>query len=467
MDLPHSPSIASSNTKLGDQPFWLAKGRHKAKRSKAPGRISYYSLTARITLISRAQPPRMHTKLGDPGTRLPAERIRLANPIPVSGIGSHHLSQEYIQLDMYFAGRQTNGNLLDNDRSKGQRATAKLTIEAHIVQNLKAKLLIGNDVLGPEGFILDFPRAQAIIEACHNVIFPMAIHTKPGFQHQRPVYASERIKVPPFQSIDVPVKVRRQLPCDRDFIFKSTRDRFDIPAILIDAGVDHIIVINPTDKVQLVKKKDKLRHLLEADYTTAYRVSADATALCYKKFPYSFCMTTELGEPETPELPPGNGHDTPATYSCAPAVALQVTSQVSASARTTAGSQIEQAKPTQDVEDTPPEPPPAELQTTLPNGVVVYGTPDVARKLADVVLQYDIWSNPSFVDIPQDQWMRLPIAEAATPTRTQVYRQAPQAEAVIDSTFDELYEQGKMAYATQHVKSCSPVFVVWKYIIDA
>jgi hypothetical protein len=33
------------------------------------------------------------------------------------------------------------------------------------------------DVLGPEGFILDFPHSQAIIESYENLSFPIALYT--------------------------------------------------------------------------------------------------------------------------------------------------------------------------------------------------------------------------------------------------------------------------------------------------
>ena len=38
----------------------------------------------------------------------------------------------------------------------GPIATAKLIIEAYLMQDLKAKLLIGMDVLGPEGISMNF-----------------------------------------------------------------------------------------------------------------------------------------------------------------------------------------------------------------------------------------------------------------------------------------------------------------------
>ena len=39
------------------------------------------------------------------------------------------------------------------------------------------------------------------------------------------------------------------------------------------------------------------------------------------------------------------------------------------------------------------------LETVLPNGIIIYGTPETAAVLRDVCEQYNIWSNPGVVDI--------------------------------------------------------------------
>lgn len=60
-------------------------------------------------------------------------------------------------------------NLLTISRAKvavffrGHTATARLDIEAHVVDNLSVKLLIGLDVLGKHDFRLDFDKREARI----------------------------------------------------------------------------------------------------------------------------------------------------------------------------------------------------------------------------------------------------------------------------------------------------------------
>jgi hypothetical protein len=53
--------------------------------------------------------------------------------VPVAGIGSRHLSSAFVSFDVFF---------------RGPEYTACIHIEARLVENLKAKLLIGMDVMG-------------------------------------------------------------------------------------------------------------------------------------------------------------------------------------------------------------------------------------------------------------------------------------------------------------------------------
>jgi hypothetical protein len=58
-----------------------------------------------------------------------------------SVIDSRHVSSAFVTLDVYFRGAEN---------------AARIPVEAHLVETLKAKLLIGTDFMGHEGFRLDF-----------------------------------------------------------------------------------------------------------------------------------------------------------------------------------------------------------------------------------------------------------------------------------------------------------------------
>ena len=52
-----------------------------------------------------------------------------------------------------------------------------------------------------------------------------------------------------------------------------------------------------------------------------------------------------------------------------------------------------------------------QLETKLPNGVYIYGEPDVTIQIAGVVAEVpEIWEDKGgFVDLPEEHWMEIPL----------------------------------------------------------
>lgn len=76
-------------------------------------------------------------------SQIPRSEIKsMANPLHVRGIGAAtHLSKDYIHIPFYFPGTS-------ND---GKPVLAEIRREVHLVEGLKAKMLVGNDILVPVG----------------------------------------------------------------------------------------------------------------------------------------------------------------------------------------------------------------------------------------------------------------------------------------------------------------------------
>lgn len=69
---------------------------------------------------------------------------RMPCPIPVRGIGfTIHKCKEFAVIDLYIPGKDSR--------------TAKITHEVHLINDLKAKLLIGVDIMGLESIVADIP----------------------------------------------------------------------------------------------------------------------------------------------------------------------------------------------------------------------------------------------------------------------------------------------------------------------
>lgn len=62
---------------------------------------------------------------------------------------------------------------------RGADNVACIHIEAHLVENLKAKLLVGMDVIGHEGFRLDFHVKTVKIPSYIGLEVPISTYAKP------------------------------------------------------------------------------------------------------------------------------------------------------------------------------------------------------------------------------------------------------------------------------------------------
>lgn len=64
-----------------------------------------------------------------------------------------------------------------------------------LVDNRKAKQLIGMDVMGHEGFRLDLDAKTVKIASCMGLSVPIAVHAKPHHAAECPVYADAHVVV--------------------------------------------------------------------------------------------------------------------------------------------------------------------------------------------------------------------------------------------------------------------------------
>ena len=89
----------------------------------------------------------------------PQVRIRhMTAPVTVRGIGAtRHSTDEYAILNIFIRGEK-----------EGRPTIAHIKREAHLVNHLKANMLIGVDIMASEGMNVDFPSEILSIAGCHE-----------------------------------------------------------------------------------------------------------------------------------------------------------------------------------------------------------------------------------------------------------------------------------------------------------
>ena len=89
------------------------------------------------------------------------------------------------------------------------------------------------------------------------------------------------------------------------------------------------------------------------------------------------------------------------------------------------------------------------LEYVMPNGVTIYGKPEAAEPLAQLLdEQQDLFIDQGqTVDIPEEEWMPIRLKPGATSKPARVYPVGQKDKEVVGNTFDKLHEQGKMYWS--------------------
>lgn len=180
--------------------------------------------------------------------------------IKMREIGSKiHDSSEYVELDLYI-----------HEKAKNKAAIAHLKAEFHLIDDLKADILIGMDVMRPEDIILNFEERFMTIPTCQNFEAPISIRRKKT-PVNRTVRATTQLIIPKEKTMAVSVRMRGpQIPADRDYSFYSKTDPMLRPeggffAHVTDHDIVAVQVRNTSRKPYVIPKNLKVGHLRDFD----------------------------------------------------------------------------------------------------------------------------------------------------------------------------------------------------------
>src|SRR5271155_2800894 len=103
----------------------------------------------------------------------PSSKRTTNSPVHIKGVGDElFVSKESVVLDV-FSPDITNTRL------------AKITCEFHIVQEMECGLLIGNDIIEPEGIVINLAKKRMQISTCDNMACDLKVQRKKGTTSNR------------------------------------------------------------------------------------------------------------------------------------------------------------------------------------------------------------------------------------------------------------------------------------------
>ena len=86
----------------------------------------------------------------------------MASTMSVKGVtpGKHSLVN-YATINLYFPGNECR--------------SAAIHQKVHMIDGLKAKMLIGIDILGKKSFTINIGNKKATIKSCNNIVIPLEV----------------------------------------------------------------------------------------------------------------------------------------------------------------------------------------------------------------------------------------------------------------------------------------------------
>lgn len=392
---------------------------------------------------------------------------KMASPITVRGLGTtQHESTDYVIASMYFSGIKD-----------GVPTKALIQREIHLVKDLKANMLIGNDIITPEGIVMDTRKQEANIRSC-GVTVPLEVRSRASHAQQRPIHAKKAVVLPPRAQLAVAVHdLSGGLPADRDFLFEPDDTELTLYAHLVDSSTKAILATNNTDQPVKIPRNFRLGKLVELDYPHAFQVQGeDAVELAariparqhksswFKKVISVFAAAAATaasvasGMPQSAagvspvaSVPSAFGFPASASPVPAPVMPVPVIPGMQSPVPSVDGSPTVSEKLSPDI--------------VMPNGVTIHQSAG-AQTFASIVEEFPaLWTDAGFAELPEENWMRIPLKsdwEDRVTGKAKVYPLGARDRELVDQTFDELHEQGRMSWTNASTPFSYPAFCVWR-----
>lgn len=334
---------------------------------------------------------------------------QMPSSITVCELGLNtHESDEYAIIDLYLS-------------SKNEHI-AIISHKAHLVDNLRAQMLVEIDILASEAVSMNLHRQVAVISSCDNVEVPLTVTTCFTNQINQLVYIKQCMIISSKSHNKVAISIT-ELSHDQDLFFES--DCWHREAIVYAYIVNHTLsevhVWNNTDKPLIISRQTRMRRLVEYKADGCYLTTSDDVTLAFLiRLLWNWmkhCLWGML---------------TAAAYYINMKTSVMNTS----------------------------------LEHKLTNSITIYDDQATTLQIEAVVNDYpQLWQDcGNVIDVPESEWMKIPLLDNwkknYKPEQVKVYSVEQQDCEIINKAFDTLQEQNRLKWTTSATSFMYSCFVV-------
>ena len=329
-----------------------------------------------------------------------------------------HSTDQYAITSIYFNEKNRNDEMI----------RAKITRKIHFVDELKANMLIENDIFESELFDISMSNSTAYIESCDVIIFiTITSHRsmQTRFIHSKKTnFISSRSKKL--------ISTHKIFVSNRYYLFESVKTaNFSIYAHLMNIKSNSILIRNDETQILKIFRNFRFEKIIESEYINVFLVNTTSFDLAIKSSK--------------------SKHQTSWFKKMLTAINVLTTHAFD---NTTA--EIDKSMFNEIV---------------LFNDITVHASFDHAIKIfTDFLDKYSsIWTKREFAKLFEKNWMRLLLKsdwKNKIKEKVRVYSLSTRDRQVIDNTFDELQHQNKLFYITDFIFFNFSCFVIWKETFD-
>jgi hypothetical protein len=146
--------------------------------------------------------------------------------------------------------------------------------EVHLMNDLKANMLIDNDILESEEIFIDEVNSKATIASCNNMIISIEIRTLVKRMINKTLHARKFIVISSHSIIIISIH-RSNLSLTRDFLFESFNLNVFMYAHIIDTIIDVVMTKNDFSQSIKISRNTRLEMITKIHYLNVFHVDID------------------------------------------------------------------------------------------------------------------------------------------------------------------------------------------------
>jgi hypothetical protein len=162
---------------------------------------------------------------------------------------------------------------------------AKLSRQAHVVDNLRAKFLMNMNILEFEEIILDISRRKMIFSLCENTKVNIRITSKlESLEMNRIVLIEKLIFISSKFIVSIFIKMKDKNLSNRNYFFQLVARELNLESFdevmihIMNANIVAMQICNSTEKSVVISRRARLNHIIEYEKHECYFIDSEKTS---------------------------------------------------------------------------------------------------------------------------------------------------------------------------------------------